>query len=362
MDYEKRKHNAPISTVIKNYLDKGGGKVVASRKEIEWRFNALDWRYQKQIIFAFLQSGKMDREWAYKKLYAFWDDCFIPVLQDLWEQHHEIKLSWLIIRLFPVEFLKNNFESLNVDRNYFLLCTRLFDSPCFTVNKALLNEWELLKIKRLMGEPITIGYAKDLFFHIVYKYCKGAYKFRALREGVYYMYAETPELKILNRPLINKMLYEIGNIDFYDIYSEWHVLSMELSGWIETVKEEFNAKSEMAGYTYWGDEEEELQRKAQMKHCYEYIDKEYTSIWDTFDINDQQQFLDYLEEKHKDHTKLEESEIEAKKIDHVLTTEENDAFLNKLENNEVVSALRGKLDLVDVVSIDVLPSPLKSRL
>ena len=79
MDNEKRKHNTPIATVIKNYLDKDGGKVIVSRNEIDRRFYALDWRYQKQILFAFLQSGKTDRDWAYRKLNVVWDDCFISV-------------------------------------------------------------------------------------------------------------------------------------------------------------------------------------------------------------------------------------------------------------------------------------------
>lgn len=59
-----------------------------SRKEIGWRFNALDWRFQKQILFAFLASGMSDRAWAYKKLFVFWDNCFIPVIQDLWEKYN----------------------------------------------------------------------------------------------------------------------------------------------------------------------------------------------------------------------------------------------------------------------------------
>ena len=58
----------------------------------------------------------------------------------------------------------------------------------------------------------------------------------------------------------------------------------------------------MADDTYWNDEAEESQRKAQMIHCFEFIDKEYTRVWDTFDINDQQQFLDYMKERHNLHT------------------------------------------------------------
>ena len=256
----------PIATVIKDYLNKQGGKVTSSRNDIERRFNALDWRYQKQILYAFLQSGKSDREWAYIKLFRVWDNCFIPTLQELWQKYHEESLTWLIIRYFP--------------------------------------EYDLLRIKRLMGESVTLEDAKDLFFYMVYKYCKGAYRFRAWRTVESYKNADISELTILNRPMINKMLLEIESLS-----SKGFGLSMELRDWRESVKKDYIAKYGMAGNTYWGDEAEEWQRNTQMIHCYECIDKEYTSVWDTFDINDQQQFLDYMEERHKQHV-LEESEKE----------------------------------------------------
>lgn len=301
MEYEVRKHNKPIAVVIKGYLDKQGGKVTVSRNEINWRFNSLDWRHQKQILFAFLQSGQSDRNWAYKKLFAFWDDCFIPTLLDLWEKYHEEALTWLIIRYFPIDFLKSNFNKLNEGRNYFYLCTRLHDTTDFKVDKTRLNECDLLRIKRLLGESTTLADAEDLFYLIVYKYCKGAYKFRAWRTLDNYKNAEKSYLAILNRPLINKMLFEIENFGLkgYD-------LIIKLRGWRETVTNDYLASHEVAGETYWKDEYEEYLRNEQKTFCYKYIDKEYTCVWDSFDINDQQKFLDYMEERHKLHV-LEES-------------------------------------------------------
>lgn len=38
MEYKVRKHNLPIATVIKDYLNKQGGKVTSSRNDIERRF------------------------------------------------------------------------------------------------------------------------------------------------------------------------------------------------------------------------------------------------------------------------------------------------------------------------------------
>ena len=37
MKYHKRKRNAPIATLIKNYVNKKSGKVSVSREEIKWR-------------------------------------------------------------------------------------------------------------------------------------------------------------------------------------------------------------------------------------------------------------------------------------------------------------------------------------
>ena len=293
MDYKKRKHNTPISTVIKRYLDKKGGQVVESRKEIEWRFTSLDWRYQKQILFAFLESGKSDRAWAYRKLFAYWDDCFIPVLQELWERHGEETLTWLIIRYFPIDFLKNNYDRLNKGRNYYYLCTRMFDIEGFVVDKTRLNECDLIRIKHVLGEPVTMGEAKDLFFLIVYKYCKGVYKFWAWRT------VETNNdisvLYILDQPLITKMLQEIEMLGI-----KGFGLSMQLRKWIWTVTQKFLAKHEGMADRFWHKEEEPFMRNMQKDFCYEQIEPEYTRVWDSFDCNDQQQFLDYLEKKHKE--------------------------------------------------------------
>ena len=44
----KPRRNTPIAQLIKNYRDKKSGKVSAARNEIQWRFDALDWRHQKQ--------------------------------------------------------------------------------------------------------------------------------------------------------------------------------------------------------------------------------------------------------------------------------------------------------------------------
>ena len=125
MKFKQRRHNTPVATLLRNFVNKQSGKVVDSRKEIQWRFDCLDWKDQKKILFAFLASGKSDREWAAKKLTVFWDPCFEKVVSDLWEQTGDDILAWPITRYFPTDYLKANSDRLGTGRNYHTLCLRL---------------------------------------------------------------------------------------------------------------------------------------------------------------------------------------------------------------------------------------------
>ena len=86
--------NNPIATVIKNYMNKKSGKVTDSRNEIQRRFFGLDWKDQKKIMVAFLDSGISDRDWAYSRLLDLWDASFEPQVLKLWETYHEDKCAW----------------------------------------------------------------------------------------------------------------------------------------------------------------------------------------------------------------------------------------------------------------------------
>ena len=91
MIHSSKKRNTPIVTLIKNFVNKRSGRVTESREEIQRRFDYLDWKYQKKIILAFLDSGKKDRQWAYSKTLEYWDKSFEPKVQELWERLHEEK-------------------------------------------------------------------------------------------------------------------------------------------------------------------------------------------------------------------------------------------------------------------------------
>ena len=89
------KHNRPINTVLKEYIERQKGKVVEARKELQRRFNGLDWNIQKKILVAHLKSSKSDREWAYSLLLNYWDKSF-----------------YLMFRKFGRHFMKSDAHGL----------------------------------------------------------------------------------------------------------------------------------------------------------------------------------------------------------------------------------------------------------
>jgi hypothetical protein len=323
MEFKARKHNTPIGTLLKWFLDKKGGKVRQSRNEILWRFDALDWRYQKQILFSFLQSGKTDREWAYRKLYSCWDNCFMPIVIVHWEKYRDASLARLIIQYGSKDYLKNNLENLSLGRNYYYIFLRLSDDKDFVVDKSRLNETDLLAVKRHLGEVVTDGDILDLFFLLIYKLCKGIYKFRVLKPIVESEYGTT--LVIFETPLVKGMLNEIIN-GFGKQY-----LASELKTWmwkaLYSFRLDYGEDSTVAN--------EELNRQYIKWACYKNLDKEYVDAWSPIDPRNQQAFLAYIEERHRQRLE-DEVRYNGKKSD----------IENEIIKSQVPIELIDKLDLV----------------
>ena len=101
-------HNRPIKTLVKWYVDKRSRHVQDARSEIQRRFAYLDWSQQKKIALAFLASGKSDRLWIYAHLMNLWDDSFASKIRENWEQYHEERCGWLVIRYLPKDFVMAN--------------------------------------------------------------------------------------------------------------------------------------------------------------------------------------------------------------------------------------------------------------
>ena len=159
--------NNPIATVIKNYTNKKSGKVTDSRNEIQRRFFGLDWKDQKKIIAAFLDSGISDRDWAYSRLLDLWDSSFETKIQELWETYHEQKCSWVIIRHFPKEYLQKHMGQFNEGRNYYFICRRLAEDSGFVIDRNKLSKTDYLMALSHGNRQIDDAEATDTLYEIV---------------------------------------------------------------------------------------------------------------------------------------------------------------------------------------------------
>lgn len=171
MKSKERKRNTPIATLIKNYINKKSGKVPESRKEIQRRFDYLDWKDQKKIMQAFLESGKADRLWAYTKLLDNWDKSFEPRIKELWEQSHEGKSSWVVIRYFPTKFLSQNIDKFTDDRDYYFICLRLAEDKSYIIDRSKLSITDYLSVLYHTDRPLSDDEARDLLYKTVHDVC-----------------------------------------------------------------------------------------------------------------------------------------------------------------------------------------------
>ena len=171
MRYQKRKKNTPVTTLIRNYVNKKSGKVSESREEIKWRFNALDWKDQKKILPAFLDSCASDREWAYGKLLDYWDDSFLPKVKELWETCHDYKCSWSVIRYFPLEYIAEHMNEFTDERNYYFICLRMAKDKNYVVDRSKLSKTDYLAVFYHTGRMISDKEALNTLFEIVHDCC-----------------------------------------------------------------------------------------------------------------------------------------------------------------------------------------------
>lgn len=237
MDFKVPKHNTPAITLIKNYQNKKSGKVTVSRREIQQRFNGMEWRHQKMILLAFINASDSDREWASRKMFAFWDKSFIPVVRSLWEQNHEVSLSWLILRYFPKDYLKQNMACLSKGRNYYYLCQRLIDEEDFIIDKERIYESDMIELFKIMKKPVSDEEISDVFFSMITKICKGEYR----SSYMYKWYTEgcdNSDVSILCNCKVSNILFDIEYV------LDRRILAEKIRMWNSIVMRDFRDSNE----------------------------------------------------------------------------------------------------------------------
>lgn len=228
MRNQKRKRNAPVAQLIRNYVNKKSGKVSVSRDELRRRFDWLDWKDQKKILAAFLDASPSDREWAYARLLDYWDESFEPQVKELWETYHEERCAWSVIRFFPLDYLKEHFDEFTAERDYYFLCLRLAMNEDFVIDRSRLSKSDYLSVLYRTNRSVTGEEALDLLFQVVHDCCHDdSYLTRLERvgEGKY-------------RNVITPINFREVNLAFYYVVKlQQYEAAAQFKNWNEEVEE-----------------------------------------------------------------------------------------------------------------------------
>ena len=269
MKSKERKRNTPIATLIKNYTNKKSGKVPESRKEIQRRFDYLDWKDQKKIMQAFLESGKADRLWAYSKLLDNWDKSFEPRIKELWEQSHEGIISWVVTHHFPTKYLSENIDKFTDDRDYYFICLRLAEDKNYIIDRSKLSITDYLSVLYHTGRSLSDDEAHDLLYKTVHDVCTEVFDYPQLSEFAY-----SGKDFVIGPILfqnVNLAVYYLRKMDLTDVVHQFEI-------WNEGVKRavfnspEFKTILNTDMFEY---EIEEAKAKVAKKYAYLALDDKY---------------------------------------------------------------------------------------
>ena len=267
-----QKRNTPVTTLIRNYVNKKSGKVSESRDEIKTRFDYLDWKDQKKILMAFLDGCMSDRKWTYNKLTTYWDKSFEQKVKECWEQLHEPKCSRCVIRYFPLSYIRENILSFTGPRDNYNLCLRFAEDPEYVIDRTKLSAIDYLSVIFHAERPITEEQALDIHFEIVHDVCENG-----LANGEFDLYDfDGEKISPLNIRIIKlgkSYLFRMGFHQAVACFDRW-------ANKVQTTI--YNSQETQAIKGLWSDfDKTEWAIKIFRKYCYLALDEKYKKPTDT---------------------------------------------------------------------------------
>lgn len=169
---KRTEKNRPVTTLIKEFTGHDNKKKAEARKELNRRFEYLDYSQQIKILLAHLNSVSNDRRWAYTRLIDYWEPCFIAPVLKLWETHHEPRCSWPLVHHFPKEYIIEHLDELtSIPRNYYFICLRFGRDNDFNIDKTKLAPYDLIRVASKTGMPLSYDEVMKCLFSIIEKAC-----------------------------------------------------------------------------------------------------------------------------------------------------------------------------------------------
>ena len=93
-----------------------------------------------------------------------WDESFEPIVKSLWEQYHEEKCAWAIIRHFPLSYVSKHEKDLAIRKNRPFVIRRLCEDKSYAVDRDKLTPYEYIWVLSTTGRDITTEVFPDADF------------------------------------------------------------------------------------------------------------------------------------------------------------------------------------------------------
>ena len=209
--------NTPLKSIMKDLSSGNRRAENEAMRQLRLRFVGLDKKEQMKVIMHHLRREKPHREWAYACLLDLWDEAFEPIIADLWEQYHEEKCAWTIIRHLPADYVLEQKEKLSIGKNRPFVIRRLCEEKDYDIDAEELNPYEYIWILSTSGRTISA----DKAWHILVEATKEVCKEKSYDD---YDQGETFSAKL------NKILYHLdkmGRSLTTTIYREWYQSAVE---------------------------------------------------------------------------------------------------------------------------------------
>ena len=166
------KWNAPLKFVMKDLASGNRKAENEAMRQLRLRFVGIDKNDQMKVIMHHLGRERSHREWAYARLLDLWDETFETVIADSWEQYHEEKCAWPIIRHFPAEYVLEHKDELSIGKNRPFVIRRLCEEKDYDFDAEELSPYEYIWILSTSGRTISADKAWLILVEATKEVCK----------------------------------------------------------------------------------------------------------------------------------------------------------------------------------------------
>jgi len=150
----------PASQVLAEFLSVG--KRQTARKELRTRLPYLAADEQRQIIYAFLDSNKTDREWILNFLNTHWDSQYLDKVIEVFESNHDYESAQVLCNHAPAQYIQQHADDLA--KVFFYFNVRICLPKEAPIDRSRLSDVDYLRLMATLKLEVSDAEAWNIFY------------------------------------------------------------------------------------------------------------------------------------------------------------------------------------------------------